>query len=620
MFLIAFIMAYSVAFADDNIFEKTTKLCDSLKNELKKPSLTKRQKMMLYEHIASNYASFALDSTIAYGCKGIDIAEELREKEIAHKIYCHVGVAYGLLDNYDTAIFFLNRAYELAVEMQDDNRIISALWLSAYIYANQGKYIVAIDLYIKLLTIFEKYENEHVSLLVAALCNLAELNRKLGNMSITIQYLDRAALHVNKLTDELYIWRISSIYNEYTTVYLLEDNTAKALEYALKSDSVNHGHFIINKCTTKVLLAKIYLRLNEHERALHYAGKAMESANILKNNNLYIDIWKTLSDIYLAQQRYPEAEAEAIKAWNTDSTNINESRAIAANIVLANIYMHNTKKAIYFLKKYSELNKQYSEKSFHTVVSDLSIKYETDKREIQLSSMKWQRLLYISFSIAGFLSATILWIVFRQKVRRERTEKQIIAVSAILEGENKERTRIANDLYKGISKMVLLAKMELNFMEHTQIICDRLDDCLEEIHRIATGMMPSSLTRFGIKAALEEYCCRFPKVQFYFFGDNKRIDEKIEVTVYYCVVELVNNSIKYSDANAINVQLIQEDNRISLTVQDDGRGFNKNAITKGSGLKNINYRVIAFNGTIDIISAPDNGTEINIEFNLSTKP
>jgi signal transduction histidine kinase len=79
----------------------------------------------------------------------------------------------------------------------------------------------------------------------------------------------------------------------------------------------------------------------------------------------------------------------------------------------------------------------------------------------------------------------------------------------------------------------------------------------------------------------------------------------------------VNNSVKHSGATAINIQLIQENNRISLTVQDNGKGFDKDIIVaKGSGLKNINYRVVAFNGSIHTVSSPDNGTETNIEFKI----
>jgi signal transduction histidine kinase len=574
--------------------------------------------LTIYFAITGTYAGFAPDSVLVYAPKAISIAEKLNEKEKAVRNYHHLGIAYCLLNNHDTAVMLLNKSYEISAGMQDSDAQISALWLTAFVYATNGKYVTAIDMYMKLLPIFENEGEKYLTTHVAALANIAELNRKLGNMGITLKYLDMAVELCAKVSDkEFYIWRITQIYNEYSIVYFSKNNIAQALDYALKSDSVNHGGYVINKCSTKVLLAKIYSRLNDYERALRYAGEAMKLADIIKSNSMYIDVRKVLSDIYLAQKRYPEAEAEALKAWRADSTNINESRSVAANIVLANICMRNMEKAAYYSKRYSELNRQYSEKSFHTAVSDLSIKYESEKKEMQLSSIKWQKFFHLLISIAGVLLAAGVWIVFRLKVRREQTKKQVVASRAILEGENNERKRIARDLHDDLGGMISSVKMELNAMEHTQNIRDRLDVCIDEIHRVVTGMMPSSLTHFGMKAAIEDYCRQFANVHFDFFGEGKRIDEKIEIAVYYCAYELVNNAVRHSGASAINVQLIQERNRVSLTVQDNGCGFDSQAVvSNGLGLKKIKYRTAAFNGITDIMSSPNNGAEITVEFKI----
>jgi signal transduction histidine kinase len=80
----------------------------------------------------------------------------------------------------------------------------------------------------------------------------------------------------------------------------------------------------------------------------------------------------------------------------------------------------------------------------------------------------------------------------------------------------------------------------------------------------------------------------------------------------------VNNAIKHSGATDIDVRLIQDDDHISLTVQDNGMGFDIKSVVKGSGLKNIDYRVTAFNSTVDISSSPDAGTKANIKFKIET--
>ena len=331
---------------------------------------------------------------------------------------------------------------------------------------------------------------------------------------------------------------------------------------------------------------------------------------------LYVKTWIVFSDIYLAMGRYREAEIEALKAWQIDSTNIDEARATALNIVLANVYMRRQAKADYFMRKYTELNRQYSEKNLHTTVSDMAVKYETEKKERRIYDLKRQNMLYVFASLIGVFAAVIIWIILTQKVRNERKEKQYVAANAVLDWEKKERKRFASDLHDGINGMLSAMKLELSTGERLQKISNQLDDCIETIRRMARGMMPSALERYGMKAALEDYCRLFPNVDFHFFGENKRIDEKLELTVYYCAHELVNNSSRHSGAKIINVQLVQDDGSVSLTVQDDGCGFDEQSIAEGSGLKNIRNRIAAFNGIIDIASAPGRGTEINIQLSM----
>jgi signal transduction histidine kinase len=78
----------------------------------------------------------------------------------------------------------------------------------------------------------------------------------------------------------------------------------------------------------------------------------------------------------------------------------------------------------------------------------------------------------------------------------------------------------------------------------------------------------------------------------------------------------VNNALKHANASKINVQLVQEQDRISLTVYDDGCGFDPKKIdrSKSGGLNNIESRVVSFNGRIDILSEPTKGTEVSVEF------
>jgi signal transduction histidine kinase len=595
--------------------------CDSLKNLLKTQSLTKEDQFRIYFEITGHYAGYAPDSVLVYAPLALSVAKGMNGMDAERHLYLHhhMGAAHTFRGNYDSAFVCYDRAMEIAVKA--GNRLWEAgtLSLKVFSHAYQGKYISAIDCALKVIAICDDIAEEGNEVNVNTLTNLGELYRRMNNYGMSIYYLDRAAEMCERMEPGgHYEWRVAHVYNEYSATYLERGDMERALAYALKADSVNVHGFVMNRSGTKGLLASIYLQQNDYGRALEAARESLEHADVLKDKSLYLNARKTLSDIYLAQRRYPEAEAEALLAWQADSTHFDESRAVALNLALANIHLHNAEKAERYLKKYSEMNRQYSEKSFHNTVSELAVKYEVEKKEIRISSLERQKILYVSICIIGALLAVAVGLVFRQKIRNERKQKQIIAAHAVMEGEAQERKRLARDLHDGLGGMLSAVKLGIAGDDpRLQHIKEQLDLCIKELRRMAHHLMPLSLSQSGLKVALEDYCLSFPNVRFHFYGEDRRIDEQLELVIYYCAYELVNNSIKHARATLIDVQLILGDDSVLLTVCDDGCGFDKTSSRHGAGLKNISDRVAVFNGKMDTATSPGKGTETNIELKLA---
>ncbi|MPN43048.1 Sensor histidine kinase ComP [bioreactor metagenome] len=86
--------------------------------------------------------------------------------------------------------------------------------------------------------------------------------------------------------------------------------------------------------------------------------------------------------------------------------------------------------------------------------------------------------------------------------------------------------------------------------------------------------------------------------------------------IYRAATELINNALKHSEADTVNVQLVCGADLISLNVQDDGKGFDTNAETQGAGLNNIRTRIAAVNGTMEVHSSPGEGAEIDVEIKI----
>ena len=612
---------------------------DSLKNVLQTQSLTERQQLEIFYNISLNYTNFEIDSMrVVYAMKTIELARKL--KEYKRMIYTHsdLAMAYCFANEYDSAFAYLDRMKELAIEYGYEEEEAAAISLIAVIYAKQGKYNTAIDFFLKALEMAEQLDLTDRRGM--ALINLSEIYRRLGNTPTALQYLKQAEKNCSHLEGDPYYWKMHHIYNEYAFNFLNSGNLDEALQYALKAESLNMGQ--INMCYSKGLLATIYLKQNEYDLALQYAKESYQWANTLKDKNLYAYSGKILSDVYLAQKRYPEAEAAALKVWAADSTNLDESRVVLENIVLANIYMKNTEKAAHYLKKYSELNAQYSEKSFHTTISDLAIKYETEKKEIRIAALEKDRKLYAIISISGLvillLALGVLFFLHRlnrqkrkmaeQQVKQLEQEKQLIATQAVLDGETAERSRLSRDLHDGLGGMLSVVKLNLKNMKHYTIMdgsdaerfgkaIEMLDQSIGELRRVAHHIMPESLMRYGLKVSLEDFCRVIPGAQFQYFGEDPRLDSRLEVLIYRCAYELVNNAVKHAHATVINIQLMVDNGVVSLTIHDNGIGFDPQTISFGIGLENIRTRISAYNGKMTILSSPDNGTEVSIEIEQS---
>src|SRR5690606_4771212 len=166
---------------------------------------------------------------------------------------------------------------------------------------------------------------------------------------------------------------------------------------------------------------------------------------------------------------------------------------------------------------------------------------------------------------------------------------------------------LAKDLHDGLGGMLSAVKMNLPQVKGDAVLeaadvsrfqkaLGMLDDSIQELRRVAHHMMPETLLRHGLKVSLSDFCTAIPKADFHYFGNEARLPGKLEIMVYRCIHELVNNTLKHAQATKINVQLVQEDHRISFTVQDDGSGFDTQRVTEGMGLRNIRQRVAAFRG------------------------
>mgnify|MGYP002393738399 FL=1 len=153
---------------------------------------------------------------------------------------------------------------------------------------------------------------------------------------------------------------------------------------------------------------------------------------------------------------------------------------------------------------------------------------------------------------------------------------------------------------------------------------DMLDSSIREMRRVAHNMMPEMLVRYGLDVALKEFCSEVDRsgavhTRYQSIGmEHTNIEQTTAVTVYRIVQELVNNAIRHAAASQVLVQLQLSGKLLSVTVEDNGRGFDTGLLQKAQGIgwSNIRNRVDFLKGKIDVDSAPGKGTSVLIEIEL----
>ena len=235
-------------------------------------------------------------------------------------------------------------------------------------------------------------------------------------------------------------------------------------------------------------------------------------------------------------------------------------------------------------------------------------------------------------------------VKLNQELRREMTEKERLAsvieaqkdahLRALVQTQDAERKRIAGDLHDSLGSLLSTVKLRFNglqddFGKNVPEKLDRfkdtismLDDAIDELRHISHNMLPVSLRRFGLKAALETFVGQVNASQqldtrLQIFGLERRLPEELEVAAYRICQELVQNVIRHANASSMRIQVIDHADSLNIIVEDNGRGMVRKEVANGFGFTTIQAKVDLFKGSFEIDSQPGKGAMVLVDLPVS---
>lgn len=218
------------------------------------------------------------------------------------------------------------------------------------------------------------------------------------------------------------------------------------------------------------------------------------------------------------------------------------------------------------------------------------------------------------------------------KSRDEKYQEELI--KALVEGQEKERTRIAGSLHDGLGAQ--LSTIRLNVLLHgeeqlaskdfAENVAEMLSETIDEVRNISHALLPGALKMYGLDAALKELSNKVNQSSGLKMALHsspvERMNEDLELALYRLCQELVNNTLKHARAKHISLHLKDEEAGLNLVYEDDGIGFDSKHIKNGLGMYTLHSRLDAFKGSIEIESSPGKGMKciMNVPKTISIKP
>jgi signal transduction histidine kinase len=263
----------------------------------------------------------------------------------------------------------------------------------------------------------------------------------------------------------------------------------------------------------------------------------------------------------------------------------------------------------------------------------LVLEKEQEKRKTQIIVLVAIIFIISLVTIFGFL---IYRISQNSKHAKKLAELERDRFKAVIEAQELERKRIAGDLHDSVGQMLSLSKLQLSEIMDFEAglasaqkqIIDRtakiIDDTCQEVRNISHNLMPGSLIRLGLEAVGKDIVRKINssnKIQASFISNlnGARFDEKIEISDFRIIQEILNNILKHAKASKIDIILNRHfDEKLELSIADNGTGFDVRDIEKSNGIgwKNIYSRLSIINGTMNVNSIKSSGTIINIKISL----
>ena len=573
-------------------------------------------------------------------------------------VACHDLIRdYYLLSRLDSAYIMVNKLLDFTNHHNLDSDKANALLLAGLIDSSSNNNELALNNYLNALNMFKSQSD--VLGEIGVLNNIGLLFNKDFRFHEALKYLKRS-LELSQLIKDSHseITCLSNIGFVYNNIFKTDSSLIylnKALDLAKITNSPKE--FIIEE------IGNNYVKRKDYKTALAYYNEALklsrENHNIKRETSTLfrISTHYIFQNDYINAIKYGKESLEKarylgdVKFINASLLNLYEASKETGDFYNSLYYLEESFSEAKELKEVTS-NRQLQEFEIQQLRLKDSLINESNKFKENLRYQKEKTNLTLAWG--GSLSAVSIFafLIFRntkrkqRKAERERQQQieekekilkdlELSTIDAMIQGQEKERQRLAEDLHDSVGVTLTAAKMQFEYLikhqtdtkaseELIKKTSTLLENAYVEVRSMAHLKNSGVMAKDGLLPAVEKLSANASGLNGLHFdvnshGLDQRLENAVEIAVFRIIQELTTNVIKHANATQATIHLINHDDSLNIMVEDNGKGFNPSQINKtnsGMGISSIDKRVAHLGGTMTIESENNKGTTVIIDLPL----
>lgn len=667
IFIFLFLILSNLSSANSGsnpFFQSINMSYDSIIAYLRKPDVSLDDKYLFVKEIEET--SPANDIISIYNIV-LSQSKKQNQTKYSCSLYCAIANCYMLTkDDMNKAKTYLDSAFMLEKKNKDTASLaLMNFMMSRYYSINKDEAQSHKYLY-KTIDYFEQMEGKK-STAVLLLYNLAEAYYKHNDTISLKKTKDRMELLSKEVKNDLCDLYTNNVANGYYSILYRGSHNKVYLDSIILLNNKTIKIYDASNESQKQMIAGLVCQdiLNTAESMTYspnpnwkQINKLLDKINTMgavpylgQNENSLI-YYRIRARSLFENNKYDEALINAniaLDIMDKELTAKDPHIMLSVYGVLADIYEHkgNYKRALDFFKLGDNARAEINELNKYKIVKDLESKYETTKKELQISQLneeQQQTHFRATIMAACFVIIAVLLIIALLYSRNRRLNKEkeaaIMArqieekesqyqsllketelkqIHQYLNGLESERTRLAKELHDNVSNELVAIKMQIENNANSDQIIDSLGDLHDKVRNISHDLIPPVFQYATLPEILTDHIYSLNSLSATSFTlditdeeEISQIPQEVALEIYRIVQEASGNILKYAEAKNVFVFLGIQDSNIILTIQDNGKGFDPNNKKKSVGLHIIKNRALSLNGTFSIESEIGKGCKIKL--------